>query len=119
MTKTLITGAIVLTMDDELGTLPRGDVLIDGSRHRGGRPGPARARPASTCVDGRDRIVHARLRRHPPAHVGRDAARLRLLRRPRHLLPRRRLHLRGELHPDDTYTLFTRERCGNWFPLFM
>ena len=32
MARTLIADAFVLTMDDELGTLPRGDVLIDGAR---------------------------------------------------------------------------------------
>jgi 5-methylthioadenosine/S-adenosylhomocysteine deaminase len=56
MTRTLITGAIVLTMDDELGILPRGDVLIDGSRIAA--VGPELPREAGVEVlDGRDRIV--------------------------------------------------------------
>ena len=82
MTKTLITDALVLTMDDELGTLPRGDVLIDGSRIAAVGPDlDARVRRRGRRRPRPDR--HARLRGHPPAHVGRDAARLRLLRRPR------------------------------------
>jgi 5-methylthioadenosine/S-adenosylhomocysteine deaminase len=56
MAKTLITDALVLTMDEELGTLPRGDVLIDGSRI--GAVGVDLPRePDVEVVDGRDRIV--------------------------------------------------------------
>ena len=32
MARTLISGALLLTMDDELGTIPRGDVLIEDAR---------------------------------------------------------------------------------------
>ena len=56
MAKTLIVDALVLTMDDELGTLPRGDVLIDGQRI--GAVGPDLPRDSDAeVVDGRDRIV--------------------------------------------------------------
>ncbi len=56
MARTLITGALVLTMDDELGTLPRGDVLIDGSRIAA--VGAELPRESGTeIIDGRDRIV--------------------------------------------------------------
>ena len=71
MGKTLIQGAHVLTMDDRLGSLPRGDVLIDGDRiaavgvglPRRGRRGDRRREP--------DRP--AWIRRHAPPHVGGDA----------------------------------------------
>lgn len=65
MSKTLIADALVLTMDQELGTLPRGDVLIDGSRIRGGgrRSAPRRRRGDR----GRPQPYrHARSRGHPP-----------------------------------------------------
>jgi 5-methylthioadenosine/S-adenosylhomocysteine deaminase len=56
MARTLITDAFVLTMDDELGTLPRADVLIDGARIAA--VGPDLPREADVeLVDGRDRIV--------------------------------------------------------------
>jgi cytosine/adenosine deaminase-related metal-dependent hydrolase len=56
MAKTLIADALVLTMDDELGTLPRGDVLIDGQHI--GAVGPDLPRDSDAeVVDGRDRIV--------------------------------------------------------------
>jgi 5-methylthioadenosine/S-adenosylhomocysteine deaminase len=56
MAKTLIADALVLTMDDELGTLPRGDVLIDGQRISAVGPDLPRDSDAEV-VDGRDRIV--------------------------------------------------------------
>jgi cytosine/adenosine deaminase-related metal-dependent hydrolase len=56
MAKTLITDALVLTMDEELGTLPRGDVLIDGSRIDAVGVDLPRE-PDVEVVDGRDRIV--------------------------------------------------------------
>lgn len=56
MSKTLIADALVLTMDPELGTLPRGDVLIDGSRI--GAVGVDLPREGGVeVVDGRNRIV--------------------------------------------------------------
>lgn len=56
MAKTLITDALVLTMDEELGTLPRGDVLIDGSRIEAvGVDLPRQG--GAEVLDGRDRIV--------------------------------------------------------------
>lgn len=56
MARTLITDALLLTMDDELGTVPRGDVLIDGPRIAA--VGPDLERPSDAeVVDGRDRIV--------------------------------------------------------------
>ena len=56
MARTLITDAFVLTMDDDLGTLPRADVLIDGARIAA--VGPDLPREADVeLVDGRDRIV--------------------------------------------------------------
>ncbi len=56
MAKTLIADALVLTMDQELGTLPRGDVLIDGSRIRA--VGVDLPREGGVeVVDGRNRIV--------------------------------------------------------------
>ena len=56
MTRTLITGATVLTMDDELGMLPRGDVLIDGPRIAAVGADLPRE-PGVEVVDGADRIV--------------------------------------------------------------
>jgi 5-methylthioadenosine/S-adenosylhomocysteine deaminase len=56
MSRTLIADALVLTMDDELGTLPRGDVLIDGSRIEAVGVDLPRDSVAEV-VDGRDRIV--------------------------------------------------------------
>jgi 5-methylthioadenosine/S-adenosylhomocysteine deaminase len=56
MSKTLITDALVLTMDEGLGTLPRGDVLIDGSRIAAVGPGLERESGVEV-IDGRDRIV--------------------------------------------------------------
>jgi 5-methylthioadenosine/S-adenosylhomocysteine deaminase len=56
MARTLIADAFVLTMDSDLGTLPRGDVLIDGARIAA--VGPDLGREADMdVVDGRDRIV--------------------------------------------------------------
>ena len=53
--KTLIRGACVLTMDGELGTIPEGDVLIEGDRVAAvGQGVPA---DGAEVVDGRDRIV--------------------------------------------------------------
>ena len=56
MARTLISDALVITMDDELGTLPRGDVLIDGDRIAAVGPDLPRQGDAE-LVDGRDRIV--------------------------------------------------------------
>ena len=56
MAKTLIADALVLTMDDELGTLPRGDVLIDGQRIAAVGPDLPRDSDAEV-VDGRERMV--------------------------------------------------------------
>ena len=56
MAKTLIADALVLTMDAELGTVPRGDVLIDGQRIAAVGPDLPRDSDAEV-VDGRDRIV--------------------------------------------------------------
>jgi 5-methylthioadenosine/S-adenosylhomocysteine deaminase len=56
MARTLITDAFVLTMDDELGTLPRADVLIDGARIAAVGPDLPRESDVE-LVDGRDRIV--------------------------------------------------------------
>jgi 5-methylthioadenosine/S-adenosylhomocysteine deaminase len=56
MARTLITDALVLTMDDELGTLPRADVLLDGARIAAVGPDLPRESDAEV-VDGRDRIV--------------------------------------------------------------
>jgi 5-methylthioadenosine/S-adenosylhomocysteine deaminase len=56
MSRTLIADALVLTMDDELGTLPRGDVLIDGSRIEAVGVDLPRDGVAEV-VDGRDRIL--------------------------------------------------------------
>ncbi len=56
MSKTLIADALVLTMDDKLGTLPCGDVLIDGSRIAAVGVDLPRDGGAEV-VDGRDRIV--------------------------------------------------------------
>ncbi len=56
MARTLIADALVLSMDDRIGTLPRGDVLIDGSLIAA--VGQDLPRDAGTeVVDGRDRIV--------------------------------------------------------------
>jgi 5-methylthioadenosine/S-adenosylhomocysteine deaminase len=54
--RTLISDALVITMDDELGTLPRADVLIDGDRIAAVGPDLPRQGDAE-LVDGRDRIV--------------------------------------------------------------
>lgn len=56
MPKTLITGATVLSMDDAIGALARGDVLIDGDRIAD--VGENIPRPADAqLIDGADRIV--------------------------------------------------------------
>jgi 5-methylthioadenosine/S-adenosylhomocysteine deaminase len=56
MARTLIAGAFVLTMDDALGNLPHGDVLIDGSRIAA--VGPDLPRDGDMeVIDGSDRIV--------------------------------------------------------------
>ena len=51
----LIRGACVLTMDDGLGTIPEGDVLIEGDRIAA--VGVGLAAEGADVVDGRDRIV--------------------------------------------------------------
>jgi 5-methylthioadenosine/S-adenosylhomocysteine deaminase len=56
MGRTLIADALVLTMDDELGTLPRADVLIDGANIAAVGPGLPRESNIDV-IDGRDRIV--------------------------------------------------------------
>ena len=55
MTRTLIADAFVLTMDDDLGTLPRADVLLDGARIEA--VGPDLPRDADEVIDGSGRIV--------------------------------------------------------------
>jgi 5-methylthioadenosine/S-adenosylhomocysteine deaminase len=56
MGRTLIADALVLTMDDELGTLPRADVLIEDRRIAA--VGPDLQRHSNVdVIDGRDRIV--------------------------------------------------------------
>jgi cytosine/adenosine deaminase-related metal-dependent hydrolase len=76
--KTLIRGAYVLTMDETLGAIRDGDVRIEGDRIT------AVGRELAADGAGGDRWdgLHrpAGLRRHPPAHVGGAASRLRLLR---------------------------------------
>jgi 5-methylthioadenosine/S-adenosylhomocysteine deaminase len=56
MGRTLIADALVLTMDDELGTLPRADVLIEDRRIAAVGPDLPRHSDVDV-VDGRDRIV--------------------------------------------------------------
>ena len=55
MTRTLIADAFVLTLDDDLGTLPRADVLLDGARIEA--VGPDLPRDADEVIDGSGRIV--------------------------------------------------------------
>jgi cytosine/adenosine deaminase-related metal-dependent hydrolase len=56
MARTLIKNALVLTMDDELGTLPTADVLIDGNHIAAVGPDlPTEA--DAEVIDGRERIV--------------------------------------------------------------
>jgi 5-methylthioadenosine/S-adenosylhomocysteine deaminase len=56
MGRTLIADALVITMDDELGTLPRADVLIEDQRIAAVGPDLPRHSDVE-LVDGRDRIV--------------------------------------------------------------
>jgi cytosine/adenosine deaminase-related metal-dependent hydrolase len=56
MAETLIRGAYVMTMDDAIGTLPEGDVLIRGRDIAAVAP-RLDAPPGAEVVDGRDRIV--------------------------------------------------------------
>jgi 5-methylthioadenosine/S-adenosylhomocysteine deaminase len=56
MGRTLIADALVLTMDDGLGTLPRADVLIEDQRIAAVGPDLPRQSDVE-LVDGRDRIV--------------------------------------------------------------
>jgi 5-methylthioadenosine/S-adenosylhomocysteine deaminase len=56
MAQTLIADALVLTMDDELGTLPRADVLIQDQRIAAVGPDLPRQSDVDV-IDGRDRIV--------------------------------------------------------------
>jgi 5-methylthioadenosine/S-adenosylhomocysteine deaminase len=56
MARTLIADALVLTMDDGLGTLPRADVLIEDRRIAAVGPDLPRQSDVEV-VDGRDRIV--------------------------------------------------------------
>jgi cytosine/adenosine deaminase-related metal-dependent hydrolase len=55
MAKTLIAGATVLTMDDQLGVLTDADVLIDGARIEA--VGPGLTRDGAEVIDGANRIV--------------------------------------------------------------
>ena len=55
MGKTLIQGAFVLTLDEGLGSLPRGDVLIDGDRIAA--VGVDLSADGAEVIDGEDRIV--------------------------------------------------------------
>jgi cytosine/adenosine deaminase-related metal-dependent hydrolase len=56
MSRTLIADALVITMDDELGTLEHADVLIDGAHIAA--VGPSLPRESGDeVVDGRERIV--------------------------------------------------------------
>jgi 5-methylthioadenosine/S-adenosylhomocysteine deaminase len=55
MGKTLIQGALVLTLDEGLGSLPRGDVLIDGDRIAA--VGVGLSAKGAEVLDGEDRIV--------------------------------------------------------------
>ena len=55
VSKILIRGAHVLTMDDGLGTIPDGDVLIEGNRIAG--VGVGLDASGAEVIDGRDRIV--------------------------------------------------------------
>jgi cytosine/adenosine deaminase-related metal-dependent hydrolase len=87
MARTLIKDALVLTMDDELGTLPTADVLIDGNGIAAVGPDlPTEA--DAEVIDGRERIVmrgfvdthrHRRARRPRPqrAHRRRHRSRRR------------------------------------------
>jgi 5-methylthioadenosine/S-adenosylhomocysteine deaminase len=56
MGRTLIADALVLTMDDEVGTLPRADVLIEDRRIAAVGPDLQRHSDVDV-IDGRDRIV--------------------------------------------------------------
>ena len=56
MARTLIADALVLTMDDGLGTLPRADVLIEDQRIAAVGPDLPRQSDVEV-IDGRDRIV--------------------------------------------------------------
>jgi cytosine/adenosine deaminase-related metal-dependent hydrolase len=56
MGRTLIADALVLTMDDELGTLPRADVLIEGQRIAAVGPDLPRQQGVDV-IDGRGKIV--------------------------------------------------------------
>ena len=56
MGRTLIADALVLTMDDALGTLPRADVLIEGQRIAAVGPDLPRQQGVDV-IDGRDKIV--------------------------------------------------------------
>jgi 5-methylthioadenosine/S-adenosylhomocysteine deaminase len=53
--RTLIRGAYVITMDDDLGILPSGDILIEGSSIAA--VGPSLDADNATVVDGSDRIA--------------------------------------------------------------
>lgn len=65
--RTVLRGGYVLTLDDELGELVSGDVLIEDDRIAA----VARSVDASDSevVDVRGVCRDARLRRHPPSHV--------------------------------------------------
>ena len=56
MRRTLIKSATVITMDDAIGDLPTGDVLVEGNRIVDVRPSIDVAADVE-IVDGKDRIV--------------------------------------------------------------
>ena len=72
--RVLLRGGYVLSMDDEIGELPAGDVLIEDGRIAAVAP-RIESRDAERRRRRRARR-HAGLRRHPPAHVADAAARV-------------------------------------------
>ena len=93
--RTLIRGGHVLTMDpaDRRPAARR-------RPHRGRQDRRGRSRTSSAdaeVVDAAGRIVHPRLRRHPPAHLGGRDPRLRAERHPGRLLRRGAGHVRPAL----------------------
>ncbi len=90
--RTLIHGGHVLTVDPQLGDLPNADVLIEDDMIVAVEPSIS----ADAEVIEADRLHrHARLRRHPPAHLGGRDPRLRAQRHARRLLRRGARHLRA------------------------
>ena len=66
--RTLIKDAIVLTLDPDIGELPRADILIEDGKIAA--VGPNLSADGAKVIDADRRHRHPGLHRHPPPHLG-------------------------------------------------